>query len=323
MNGVIESRLDLSLIDLSKSETFMPDVSSMVMPQIATLSIGDRAWIIPALVMAALGVVLALLLNRRQFRTAPLGPVLRITGWLLLTICLVNPLWSSSRPRSGANVVAVVTDISRSHLVVGKSGGATRADVVIEALKTGEKTEPVGWLTRLGQDFELRRYTVADRLQQVDHFDAVEFDGTASSLQTSLKQLKQRYEGQPLAGVILLSDGIATDATASLDDLKGMPPIFPVLPPESENQPDVAIGAYSVTQTAFDDSPVTIQVQPTVVNATAGQVSVTLMDAAGPPVETQSRDVQDPSPLKFRHRPTEAGTVFYTLKASLKDGDGN
>ncbi len=294
----------------------------MLTSQIAALVIGDRSWILPAIVIAATGVLLALWLNRSRLMQAPLGPVLRIVGWMLLAICLVNPLWSSSRPRSGANVVAVVADISRSHLVATKIGSQSRADLFIDALKQGEKAEPVGWLNRLGQDFELRRYTVADRLQQVDRFDPVEFNGTASSLQTALLQLKQRYEGQPLAGVILLTDGIATDLTGAISDLNGMPPVFPVLPPEDASQPDVAVGSYSVTQTAFDDAPVTIQVQPTVVNVTSGQIAVTLLDAEGTPLETQSRAINDPSPLKFRHRPTEGGTVFYRLKAILKDAAG-
>ena len=294
----------------------------MSITSLASLTIGDPAWILPAVAVAIFGVLLILVLNRKRLAWSPLGPILRIAGWLLLCICLINPLWSSSRPRSGVNVMAVVADISRSHLVTTGAKGETRGDAFAAALMNGETTEPVGWLNQLGQDFALRRYTVADRLQQVDRFEPVEFNGTASGLQTALRQLKQRYEGQPLAGIILLSDGIATDATGSLDELAGMPPVFPILPPEGTSQQDVAVGTYSVTQTAFDDAPVTIQVQPTTVNVTSGQVAVTLLDAAGTPIETQSRAVTDPSPLKFRHRPKEAGTVFYRLKAALKDASG-
>ena len=219
-------------------------------------------------------------------------------------------------------MVAVVADISRSQLVTTGTTKETRAEAFLAALKEGEKSEPIGWLTQLHQDFELRRYTVGDRLQQIDHFEPVEFNGTASGLQTAMRQLKIRYEGQPLAGIILLSDGIATDGTGSLEELAGMPPVFPILPPDNVSLPDVAIGTYSVTQTAFDDAPVTIQVQPAAVNVTSGYVVVTLLDADGTPIETQTRDVNDPSPLKFRHRPTQGGTVFYKLKAALKDAAG-
>jgi uncharacterized membrane protein len=294
----------------------------MVVPLLASLVIGDRSWIVPTVTVSVLGVVLALWLNRRHLASMPLSPVLRITGWLLLAVCLMNPLWSSSRPRSGANVVAVLADNSRSHLVQADSTDVTRADLFADALKNGEKSDPVGWLNRLEQDFELRRYTVADRLQQVPHFDPIEFNGSASSLNTALSQIKQRYEGQPLAAVLLLTDGIATDTSQSLDFLKGMPPVFPVMPQEDKSKSDVSIGSYSITQTAFDDAPVTIQVQPTTINVTAGQVAVTLMDAAGTPLETLTQTIGDVSPLKFRHRPTEAGTVFYRLKAVLQDETG-
>ncbi len=294
----------------------------MSITSLASLTLGDRNWILPAVVAAVVGVLLTLVLNRKRLAQSPQGPILRMVGWILLCICLTNPLWSSSRPRSGANVVAVVADISRSHLVTTGTGGATRADAFALSLKNGEKSEPVGWLNQLAQDFELRRYTVADRLQQVDRFDPVEFNGTASGLQTALRQLKQRYEGQPLAGIILLSDGIATDAAGALDELAGMPPVYPVLPPDDSSQPDVAVGNFSITQTAFDDAPVTIQVQPTTVNATSGQVAITLLDAAGTPIETQSRSVGDPLPLRFHHRPKEGGTVFYRLRAVLKDATG-
>ena len=289
---------------------------------IASLIIGDRAWILPAVVVAIVGILLVLVLNRNRLTQSPLGPILRIIGWVFLCLCLLNPLWSSSRPRSGANVVAVVADISRSNLVTTGTAKETRADAFLAALQRGEKSEPIGWLTQLNQDFELRRYTVADRLQQVDHFQPVEYNGTASGLQTAIRQLKLRYEGQPLAGIILLSDGIATDATGSLEEFVGMPPVFPVLPPHDASLPDVAVGTFSVTQTAFDDAPVTIQVQPATVNVTSGQVAVTLLNAEGTPIETQSRAVNDPSPLKFRHRPTEGGTVFYKLKVVLKDVSG-
>jgi uncharacterized membrane protein len=290
---------------------------------LATLEIGDRSWLWPATAIGVAGILLSVLLNRSRLPSAPLGPVLRIVGWCLLAMCLVNPLWSSSRPRSGANVVAVIADNSRSLLVATGSGDETRADVIAATLESGEKADPVGWLNQLSQDFELRRYVVGDRLQQVERLEPVEFDGPASSLQTALQQIRQRYDGQPLAAVLLITDGVATDQSGSLDALKGMPPVYPIIPPEDSGLPDVAVGTFSVTQTAFDDAPVTIQVQPTATNVKDGQVAVTLFDSEGTPVETLTRALSDPAPLRFRHRPDSGGTVFYRLKAALKDADGN
>lgn len=289
---------------------------------VSSLVIGDRQWLWPSVGIAALGVVLVLLLNRRRLTSAPAGPVLRIVGWTLLALCLLNPLWSSSRPRSQANVIAVVADVSRSHLVAGDSEEVSRAQAFQESLKQGESKEPVGWLNRLSQDFELRRYIVSDRLQQVENLEPVEFNGTASDLHTALRQIKQRYDGQPLAGVILLTDGNATDSVEDLSDLSGMPPVYSVVPPNGLTLPDSATGTHSVTQTAFDDAPVTIQVQPDIANVKSGKIAVTLCDATGLPLETQTRAIDDSSPLKFRHRPAEGGAVFYQIKTALQDDGG-
>ena len=288
----------------------------------ASLVIGDRSWIVPAALIAVLGLTWIFWQNRQRLRAGSAGPWLRSAAWLLLAICLLNPLWSGQRPRSGANVIAVVSDISRSHLVSASAGGSTRAEEFQQVLKAGESTTPPGWLKRLEQDFELRRYTVAERLLQVDRLDAVEFQGTASSLNSALKSLQQRYEGQPLAGVLLLTDGNATDAAIDPQLLKTMPPIYPVVPATETTLPDVGVGTWSVTQTAFDDAPVTIQVLPQVSGFAQGQIAVSLCDATGVLLERQTMAPTDTVPLRFRHRPTQGGTVFYQLRVALVDSQG-
>ena len=103
---------------------------------LANLVLGDSSWIAPALMVAAVGVLIALWVSRRQLAALGLATFCRVCGWLLIAACLVNPLWSSSRPRRGANVIAVVTDISRSHQVL-TDAEKTRADVLREALNRG------------------------------------------------------------------------------------------------------------------------------------------------------------------------------------------
>ncbi|MEO1981284.1 MAG: hypothetical protein ABGZ24_12260, partial [Fuerstiella sp.] len=127
-----------------------------------SLVFGDHSWIGPALAVAAVGILLALWVSRCRLVSLGLATFCRVLGWLLITACLVNPLWSSARPRRGANVLAVVTDISRSHLVT-TSGEQTRADVLQKLLNRGELSDPNGWINRIDQDFELQRYTVSDR----------------------------------------------------------------------------------------------------------------------------------------------------------------
>jgi hypothetical protein len=289
---------------------------------LANLVLGDRSWIAPALMVAAVGVLIALWVSRRQLAALGLATFCRVCGWLLIAACLVNPLWSSSRPRRGANVIAVVTDISRSHQVL-TDAEKTRADVLREALNRGELAEPNGWLNRIDQDFELQRYVVSDRLERVDSFENQAFERPASNLCSALEQLQQRFAGQPLAGIVLLSDGNATDDFASLDSLKTLAPVHSVIVADDSAAVDVAIGAVTVNQTAFDDAPVTIQVQTRHSNAAGRKIQLTLMDANGTPLETKTQVAGEESAVRFEARPETGGTVFYKVKAALLDADDN
>ena len=287
---------------------------------IATLVPGDRSWVAPAIGVAVVGVIIAFWVSRNRLASLGLATFCRILGWLLITACLVNPLWSSARPRSGANVLAVVTDTSRS-LLVSIGNEQTRADLFGAALNRGELTEPNGWINRIDQDFELQRYSVSDRLERIDSFEDIVFDRPASNLCSALEQLQQRFSGQPLAGIVFLTDGNATDDFESLDALKTLAPVYPILVDEADGSPDVAIGSVTVNQTAFDDAPVTIQVQTKQVHADGQKIQITLLNDKGVPLETKTQIAGEESAVRFEARPDSGGTVFYNVKAQLLDKD--
>lgn len=288
---------------------------------LGTLVVGDPEWNLPALAIGMVGVLLAVWMGARRPAALRLATACRIIGWLLICACLINPLWSSARPRRGANVLAVITDASRSHLVaVGEQ--ESRSDLFRDVLTAGESRESNGWLNRIEQDFELQRYVVGDRLQRVDTFEQQEFELPASSLCSSLEQMQQRFEGQPLAGVVLLSDGNATDSFESLDSLRTLPPVYPVVFPEQSEALDVAIGNVTVNQTAFDDAPVTIQVQTEHVNAAGRNVRLTLMDEQRLPLETREQAADADSTVRFQARPDTSGTVFYRVRVDLLNDAG-
>jgi uncharacterized membrane protein len=292
----------------------------------ASLMAGDRNWLFPAVLAALAGLAIILWLNRGRLRAGwpgLVGPCCRFLAWLLLCACLVDPLWSSLRPRSGANVLAVAVDVSRSLDVRPTASAPSRATEFTSMLTAGEAVQPLGWLKRLEQDFQLRRYTISDRLQQTDSFENLRFEGSASALVSSLKSLRQRYSGQPLAGILLFTDGNATDMTAEIGELEGLPPIYPVLPSGELKLPDASVGTFTITQSAFDDAPVAIQVTPGTFNTDDSKLRMTLLSEDGTPLETQTRSTTDPEPLRFRHRPVGSGTVFYRLQVALVDGDGS
>src|SRR5205085_6187621 len=88
--------------------------------------------------------------------------------------------------------------------------------------------DDASWLTRLTQDFDVRRYAFDSSLKSLTGFSELTLDGESSAMQTSLTALAQRFRGQPIAGILLLTDGNATDVADGNIDWKNMPPVYPV-----------------------------------------------------------------------------------------------
>src|SRR5207249_106981 len=133
----------------------------------------------------------------------------------------------------------------------------------------------------LNQQFGVRRYIFDARLQPVPSFEHVTFDGRLSSLGATLKRIAERYRGQPLAGVLLFTDGNATDIAENLPDLAGMPPVYPVMIGAEQAVRDIAVEKANVSQTAFEDAPVTIDAMLRATGYSGSAVEVKLFDAMG------------------------------------------
>jgi len=108
----------------------------------------------------------------------------------------------------------------------------------------------------------LRRYSFDSRLQPVTDFGELDFNGSATALNAALRNIADRYRGQPLAGVLILTDGNATDGNGTLD-VSGLPPIFPIVAGSDDVPRDISVQKVAVSQTSFEDAPVTIQADVT------------------------------------------------------------
>ena len=119
---------------------------------VADVLIGARDWIPVAVISVAL-IALLTLWGYRQSLMSPglkfLGVTLKLSGVLLLAVCLIEPLFSGVRPRPGANLFVVLTDNSQSMTV--QSGSKIRGDTLLKLLR-----ELSPWRTRLQQDFDVR-----------------------------------------------------------------------------------------------------------------------------------------------------------------------
>ncbi|HUG93234.1 MAG TPA: hypothetical protein VML55_20500, partial [Planctomycetaceae bacterium] len=278
--------------------------------------IGDQQWLWPAVLMAAaaLGVLAwsyRWTAGRRGVRVA--CAALKAAAFVLLAVFLFEPLWSGVRARPGANLFLLVADNSRS-LEIRDAGEAHSRG---EALKALLSDRGVDWPARLEQDFDVRRYRFDRGLAQCDEFEELDFTGNASSIHGTLAAIAERFRGRPVAGVLLFTDGNATDAGRSFDGL-ALPPIHPVPVGSTASRPDLAIAHVAVSQTAFEDAPVTIQAAVSASGLAGRSVAARLLDEDGKPVAESTQTIaagvdRESLAFRFQLRPPGDGVSFYTL----------
>lgn len=295
------------------------------MTSLATITIPTSSWIWPATAFLA---AVATLLLWSYWRSPAAGLVprvafgLKLLGVLALALCLIEPIWSGRRATSGANVVAVVADNSRGMSIRDNGATQSRGEILLNTLQTGRDD----WLAAMGGTFQIRQYLFDSRLHRTPDFSDLTFDGAATSLGGALRTLAERYKGRPLAGVLLFTDGCATDLGERLPDLSDLPPVYPVVIGGDHPQRDLALTNVAVTQTSFEDAPVTIQADAEAAGFAGRTAAVELLDAAGNTVERQPwkpgrSDAKQT--FRFRLRPDRSGVLFYRLRVTDASQDGS
>ena len=275
-----------------------------------------------ALTLGALGVgAIAIAWSYARARARPsariLGPILKGLGFAALALALLEPLLSGTRPRKGANAFVILADNSQSLLIKDDPNAGPRGDWVRELLR---KDSP--WRTRLGQDFDVRSYVFDSHLRGIDSFEALSFDGVGSAIPSSLTALAKRFQGLPLAGVLLVTDGNSTDLTDV--DWSSLPPVYPVTPPSKGNGRDLSVTSVSVTQSNFEAAPVVIRADVAATGFRGQPVLAVVTDEAGAEVERlEAKATSDgkPTSFRFQFRPLKKGVTFYKVTASPKNAD--
>ncbi|HVT83543.1 MAG TPA: glutamine amidotransferase, partial [Phycisphaerae bacterium] len=251
---------------------------------------------------------------------------LKLIAIALLAACLLEPMTSHTRARPGANKFAILADNSQSMMLKDKGEKQTRG----EALKSLAGAD-ARWVAAIGHDFDVRQFSFDSQLHATDSFAALQFDGRTSNLGAALQQTVRRYQGQPLAGILLFTDGSATDREAVekvLADATGagaaykLPPVYPVLMGASPAA-DVSVDSLTVSQTNFEDAPVTIAAQIMTSGSQGRMVVAELLDESGKSVDKQqARVLKDGDPLlvRFKVKPEQHGISFYKVRAAA-EGD--
>jgi uncharacterized membrane protein len=276
------------------------------------LTLSSPGWLVPATVLFA-GAVLLLVWSYRRASAGRAAAALKVIGVGLLALCLVEPSWVSQRAKPGANLFVVLADNSRGMSLRDRGAGQSRGETLRAELAADRP-----WLTRLAESYQLRRYLFDARLRRTQDFHELTFDGEASQIGAALRTIADRYRGGPLAGIVLLSDGNATDLDRPFDG-RGLPPVYPVVIGGREPQPDIALANVTVTQTAFEDAPVTIAADVDSAGQAGRTIAAELLDGEGKVVQSQQLPVSRDDEMlaaRFRLRPAKAGLSFYRVRVS-------
>jgi uncharacterized membrane protein len=183
-------------------------------------------WWLAALLAAAIGAVVYFEYRR------PLSPLTRVQHGVLaalrvavlaaLTIFLFRPVAMLPPASARDAVVPILVDVSRS-MRLGDADGQTRLARAISLLKN-ELGAP------LSSHFQTELYSVGDSLAPAK-LDALAADARRTDLAGALGAVRERYRGQRVAGIVVLSDGGDTGAGAAgrpgAGDAGG-PPVFAV-----------------------------------------------------------------------------------------------
>jgi uncharacterized membrane protein len=304
----------------------------------AIIAIPSTPWIWPAgvLVLAALAMIVwsyrraARLRNSRfDIRISSLV-VLKLLGITVLALCLIEPLWSGRRAKSGANLFVIAADNSSGMNIRDIGADRSRGEILRDLLESGRES----WLAALAGSYQVRPYLFDSRLHRTTDFSDLAFDGKATALGTSLQTLAGRFQGRPLAGILLMTDGCATDGEvpnfesriSNSEGPLGLPPVYPVVIGGGRTPRDLSLTNIAVSQTAFEDAPVTIQANVEAAGFAGQSVEVDLLNDAGSLIERQRLSVdekEERQAVRFRLRPDRTGVLFYRLRVSEVGSDAS
>lgn len=277
-------------------------------------------WAVLGTLLAFLSLLLVIALRSPVPRRWQLGLfALKALALSLLAFCLLDPLIARQHAKPGENIVVLLADRSASMTIRESPGSpASRGDGVKALLSDPESA----WRTRLSQDFDVRHYTFGESIARVEGFQDLQFDAPGSNLGGALAMLARRFQRQPLAAIFLFTDGNSTDPIPS--ELASGVPVFPVWNETQQPIADLAISQVSVSQSNFEDAPVSVVARIAAAGKPPGQVLVTLEPELAP--EETADEFQRKSEqltlgdrleatARFLVKPSRPGVLFYRLRA--------
>ena len=166
-------------------------------------------WLLLALVAGCAAGIFLLYRNRLSaskdgtfsWRRLPL-PLLRIAILLCLLIALLRPSLHVSTLLPRENIAALLFDDSGS-MTIQDAAGKSRLDALKQFLDPQRST----FLADVEKKFRTRTFRFSRNAQKLESPQALQADGTGTSLESAIDDVMRELDAAPLASIVLFTDG--------------------------------------------------------------------------------------------------------------------
>jgi uncharacterized membrane protein len=234
---------------------------------------------------------------------------LRFFTLLLLVVFLMRPVASRSEPGGRDAVVPILVDASRS-MSIEDAGGQPRIEHA-RALLSGEL------LPVLEQDFTVYVLAFGDGVAETA-VDDIAATARRSDLAGALADVRERYRGRPVAGILLLSDGGDTSgaAEAALAAESAAAPIFAMGIGSPTAGQDREVTGLTAAETVLDDSRVELAVSAVSHGDGGSPFELRLLENGRPIEVRRVTPAGDGVPVRaiFHASPPRGAATVYTVE---------
>jgi uncharacterized membrane protein len=150
--------------------------------------------------------------GRTKFRDRLVIALLRGLAISLVVLSLSQPLLEVTSQVAQSRVIGVLLDNSIS-MKIRDFAGEPRSELIRQEFDT----ETGNFLLSLRQRFETRLFKFGEDTQAISDVVALEFDDGDSNLAQALDDVHKALKGQPIAGLVVISDG-AIKSTGELEE---------------------------------------------------------------------------------------------------------
>ncbi len=212
--------------------------------------------------------------SRARDRAVLMSLRLAVVG--ILVVCLFRPVLVVRAAVPQQNVVGVLVDDSLSMRIADDDGQARSAFVQRAFGRTDGSL-----LHALSDRYAVRMFRFSASAARAASMDEFRFDGRRSELAKALDQVRQEMTGLPLAGLVVVTDGVETGDTPLDEALRGLRaadvPVFTVGVGRESLPRDIQIDRVTapasvlkgtsllldvaVSQTGYDGQPLTLDVE--------------------------------------------------------------